>query len=144
MTIFTRAHHWSLSWGRWIEFTPSHPFHLRSILQFRAILSPPYLRYVLFISSALVWSRYRMSQKSVNWLVKCTLKYVRSVLISITVFIKFYEIGPSMFNAQLTALWYRSTYWLAGLNLNVPVNSTVCFGLTDFWATLHNPFTKDH
>jgi hypothetical protein len=32
ITTFTRARHWSLSWARWIQFTPSHPISLRSIL----------------------------------------------------------------------------------------------------------------
>jgi hypothetical protein len=43
----------------------------------------------------------------------------------------------STFNAQLTALWCRSTNWLAGLNLNIPVNAKECWRLTDFWATMH-------
>jgi hypothetical protein len=27
--------------------------------------------------------------------------------------------------------------WLAGLNMNIPVNTTECFRLTDFWATMY-------
>jgi hypothetical protein len=30
--MFTRARHWSLSWARFIQFTPSHPISLRSVL----------------------------------------------------------------------------------------------------------------
>jgi hypothetical protein len=29
---FTTSHHWSLSWARWIHYTPSHPIPWRSIL----------------------------------------------------------------------------------------------------------------
>jgi hypothetical protein len=32
MTVFTRARHWSLSWVRWIQSTPSHLISLRLIL----------------------------------------------------------------------------------------------------------------
>jgi hypothetical protein len=32
LTVFTRARHWSLSWGRWIQSTPCHSISLRSIL----------------------------------------------------------------------------------------------------------------
>jgi hypothetical protein len=32
ITVFTRALHWSLSWARSIQFIPSHPTSLRSIL----------------------------------------------------------------------------------------------------------------
>jgi hypothetical protein len=32
ITVFTRAHHWSLFWSRWIQFTPYHLVLLRSIL----------------------------------------------------------------------------------------------------------------
>jgi len=31
ITVFTRVHHWSLSWARWIQSTPSHPLSLRFI-----------------------------------------------------------------------------------------------------------------
>jgi len=27
ITVFTRARHWSLSWARWIQSTPSHPIY---------------------------------------------------------------------------------------------------------------------
>jgi hypothetical protein len=30
--LFTRAHHWSLSWSRCIQSTFSHPVSLRSIV----------------------------------------------------------------------------------------------------------------
>jgi hypothetical protein len=36
ITVFTRARHWSLSWARWIQSTPSHRISSRSVL----ILSP--------------------------------------------------------------------------------------------------------
>jgi hypothetical protein len=32
ITVFTTAHHWFLSWARWIHSTPSHPISLRPIL----------------------------------------------------------------------------------------------------------------
>jgi hypothetical protein len=32
ITVFTTAHHWSLSWASWIQPTPSHTISLRSIL----------------------------------------------------------------------------------------------------------------
>jgi hypothetical protein len=32
ITMFTKALHWSLSWARSIQSTPSHPISLRSIL----------------------------------------------------------------------------------------------------------------
>jgi len=32
LIVFTRAHHWSLSWVRWTQFTSSHHIFLRSIL----------------------------------------------------------------------------------------------------------------
>jgi hypothetical protein len=38
----------------------------------------------------------------------------------------------SMFSTHLTMLWYRSTKWLAALNLNIPFNRTECFSLTEF------------
>jgi hypothetical protein len=48
-------------------------------------------------------SEYRMPQKSVNWLVKCTLKYVINSLL-LTEFTNFFEMRSSMFNAQFTTL----------------------------------------
>jgi hypothetical protein len=32
ITMFTRAHHWSLFWARWTQSTPLHPISVRSIL----------------------------------------------------------------------------------------------------------------
>jgi len=32
ITVYTRTRHWSLSWARWIQSTPSHPISPRSIL----------------------------------------------------------------------------------------------------------------
>jgi hypothetical protein len=32
ITVFTQARHWILSWASWIQFTPSSPISLRSIL----------------------------------------------------------------------------------------------------------------
>jgi hypothetical protein len=32
ITVFTRASHWSISWARWIQSTPSHRISLRSKL----------------------------------------------------------------------------------------------------------------
>jgi len=34
ITAFTRAHHWSLSWTRCIQATPSNPISLQSVLYF--------------------------------------------------------------------------------------------------------------
>jgi len=31
ITVFTSAHHWSLSWARWIQSTTSHAISVRSI-----------------------------------------------------------------------------------------------------------------
>jgi hypothetical protein len=42
----------------------------------------------------------------------------------------------SMFNAQLTRMWYRSANWLEGINLNITVNTREYFRLTYFWASL--------
>jgi hypothetical protein len=50
----------------------------------------------------------------------------------------------SIFNAQLTTLRYRSTDWLAGLNLNIPVNMRECFKLPDFWPTLYISWRMRH
>jgi hypothetical protein len=33
ITVFTRAHHWSLRWARWIQTVPSHPVSLRSVFR---------------------------------------------------------------------------------------------------------------
>jgi hypothetical protein len=30
--VFTKARHWTLSWASWIQFVPSIPISLRSIL----------------------------------------------------------------------------------------------------------------
>jgi hypothetical protein len=38
----------------------------------------------------------------------------------------------SVFSAQLTVLWYRPTNWLAGVSLNIPVNTREYFRLTYF------------
>jgi len=32
--MFTRAHHWALSWARCIQSTPSHPVYLKSGVRF--------------------------------------------------------------------------------------------------------------
>jgi hypothetical protein len=32
ITVFTRTHHWSLSWARWFQSISSHPISLRSII----------------------------------------------------------------------------------------------------------------
>jgi hypothetical protein len=39
ITIFTRAHHWSISWARWIQSTPSHQISLASLLMLSPFLS---------------------------------------------------------------------------------------------------------
>jgi hypothetical protein len=50
---------------------------------------------------------------------------------------KLFEMRSYMFNAQITALWYRCTNWEAGLNPSIPVNMREYFRLTDFWTTLY-------
>jgi hypothetical protein len=45
--------------------------------------------------------------------------------------------SSSVFNSQLDTMLYRSTNLLARLNLNIPVNTSKYFRLTDFWATLY-------
>jgi hypothetical protein len=59
-----------------------------------------------------------MGQKSVNQLVNYTLNYDRNIYYLFN-FDKLFEMRPSMFNAQLTDLRYRSTNLLAGLNVNI-------------------------
>jgi hypothetical protein len=44
----------------------------------------------------------------------------------------------SVFNAQITTLRYCSVSCLAGLNLNIFVNTREYFRLTYFWAPLYN------
>lgn len=44
--------------------------------------------------------------------------------------------SPSMLNSQLAMLWHHFTNHLVGLNVNIPVNMTEYFRLTDFWAAL--------
>jgi hypothetical protein len=41
-------------------------------------------------------------------------------------------------NAVIPFLEERSTNCVAGLNLNIPVNTRECFRLTDFWVTPSN------
>lgn len=57
----------------------------------------------------------------------------------LTKFTKMSEMRSSMFNVQLTKLWYCSTYWLAHFNLNIPINMRKYFRLIDFWASHANP-----
>jgi hypothetical protein len=44
------------------------------------------------------------------------------------------EMRYSMFSAQLTTPGYRSTNWLTGLNLNIAVNTSQFYRLTEFWS----------
>jgi hypothetical protein len=39
ITVSTTAHHWSLTWARWIQSIPSHPIYLWSILILSSHLS---------------------------------------------------------------------------------------------------------
>jgi hypothetical protein len=50
--VFTKARHWNLSWASWIQFTPSIPISLRSILMLSS-----HVRYVLPVVSYLRASR---------------------------------------------------------------------------------------
>jgi hypothetical protein len=99
-----------------IVFTSSH--HLNPLLN---RINPVHLHFKI----------YSMAQKSVNWLVKRTLKYVGNVSYYLLNLQKLL-IRSSILSAQLTMLWYRCTNWLAGLYLNIPVNTRECFRLTDF------------
>jgi hypothetical protein len=71
-------------------------------------------------------------QKSLNWLVKYTLKYIINFLFTYLIYKYFFEMRSSMFNAQLRVLFYFSTNRLADLNMNIPVNTREYFRLTDF------------
>jgi hypothetical protein len=82
---------------------------------------------------------YRVTQESVNWSVKCALKRIRNALITYWIYKKLFGMRSSMFSAQLTTLWYRSTNRLADLNQNIPVETREWFRLTDLWAALHIP-----
>jgi hypothetical protein len=57
--------------------------------------------------------------------------------ISHLIYKKLFEMRSSTINAHLTTLWHRPTTWLAGLNVNILVNTKECFRLTDFWARNH-------
>jgi hypothetical protein len=39
ITVFTKAHHWTLSWASWIQFALSIPISLRSSLMLSSHLS---------------------------------------------------------------------------------------------------------
>jgi hypothetical protein len=79
---------------------------------------------------------YQATQKSVKRFINYTkIRYQCHYLLNLQ---KLFEIGSSNLNSQLTTLWYRSTNRLAGLNLNILVNTRECFKLTDFWAALYN------
>jgi hypothetical protein len=41
ITVFTTAGHWSLSWARWIQCTPTHPASRGSILQTHGYINYP-------------------------------------------------------------------------------------------------------
>jgi hypothetical protein len=106
---------------------------------------------------------YRVSQESVNWLVKCTWKYITNFFYCMLCkgYAKIHltlSLGPSrsITLSFITKLIYKnyskwdtprsvnksqccdksSSNWLAGLNLNIPVNTWECLRLTDFWVTL--------
>jgi ABC-type arginine/histidine transport system permease subunit len=49
----------------------------------------------------------------------------------------FFEMSSSVFKAQLTTLWYPSTNWLAGINLNIPFNAKEYFRLAYFRVTIY-------
>jgi hypothetical protein len=49
----------------------------------------------------------------------------------------FFDIRPSVLNAQLKKAWYPSTNWLASLNWNIPVDARR-FKRTIFWTTMYN------
>jgi hypothetical protein len=59
ITVFTRAHHWSLSRNRWIQSTISHPISLRSIL----ILSS-YIRLDIHVIFSLRFSSWNFARIS--------------------------------------------------------------------------------
>jgi hypothetical protein len=47
---------------------------------------------------------------------------------------------PTLYNAKFKTPCYRSTIWLAGLNLNMTNNTKEYFRLTGFWASLYIRF----
>jgi hypothetical protein len=57
ITVFTRAHHWLLSWARLIQSMPPHPISLRSILILSSYLWLG-LHNRLFVSCSLTKTRY--------------------------------------------------------------------------------------
>jgi len=64
ITVFTTARHLSLSWGRWIQYTPSHHISLRAIpiLGFHLHLSlPSVLFHSLLKLSRRLWFKSRSS-----------------------------------------------------------------------------------
>jgi hypothetical protein len=71
-------------------------------------------------------SKFRMTKKSVNWLVKFKLIHIINAFITyLCTYLlnlqKLFEMRSSMFS----------------LNLNIPANTKECFKLTDFWTTLY-------
>jgi hypothetical protein len=85
--------------------------------------------------SVMTAANNRVAQMSVNCSVNCILKYLRNSILLINIR-KLLKTKFYMFNEQLTALWYRTINWLAGLNWNIPIASWGCIRLTDFWASL--------
>jgi hypothetical protein len=85
---------------------------------------------------------YRGAQKSFNWLVKGTLKYVRNFFITYRVFKNFskWDLPCWVHNSQRCETVLQ--IWLAGLNLNIPVTTREYFRLTYFWATLYTKRAK--
>jgi hypothetical protein len=68
----------------------------------------------------------KLAQKSVRWLVKYILLFLKTV-------------QNETLHIWHTTPYYCSTNWLAGLNLNFYINVREYFRLTGFWSTLYNP-----
>jgi hypothetical protein len=62
---------------------------------------------------------------------------IRKKLLCYLINFKYVRSEISTCNAQVITLWYRSTSWLAGLNLNIPGYTRECFWLIEFWASLY-------
>jgi hypothetical protein len=78
---------------------------------------------------------YGMAQKSVNWLMDFTLKYVRNFFITFTEFLQIVP-NETLYVQCTTHNAVIPFYRLSG-RFNIPVNTKECFRLTDFWGTLY-------
>jgi hypothetical protein len=80
---------------------------------------------------------YRITQTSFDYLLKCKHEYGGNILCTYWYQKHFFETRPSMYNVQLTALWYSS----ANL-LQIPVNTTERFSLTEGYYHPHISYPR--